>query len=334
MLGRQGESADAHTFVRSLIGRPAHRRAVARDAVTASAIRSWCDAMGERNPIYLDDEAARAAGYPAVIAPPAMLQVWTMPGLEPDRPYTAGPARSGDLDETVRATLGQLGYHGTLAAVIDQDFQAALVVGDRVIAEAEYIGASEEKQTQLGRGFFLGHRTTYSTADGAPIGQLTASVFHFAPRPAASVAPPLAPPANPPERPAAGSPVRLDEGVECAPVIVPVTPTQIIAGAAATRDLFPVHHDRDFARAHGSPDFLMNILTTNGLLARIVAEWSRQAPLLQLSTRLVAPAHAHDELTVTGRVTEVGSDWAAITVQAALRSGVHAEAVARVGVRT
>ena len=51
-------AAQAHAFLRALIGRPAHDRAVARDAVTASAIRTWCDAMGERNPVYLDRAAA------------------------------------------------------------------------------------------------------------------------------------------------------------------------------------------------------------------------------------------------------------------------------------
>lgn len=319
-----------HDFLKTLVGRPAHQRAVARDAVTASAIRTWCDAMGERNQIYLDRDVARAAGYADVIAPPAMLHVWTMPGLEPDRPYTAGPARSGDLDETVRATLADMGYPATLAASTDQEFPAALVVGTRLFAEDEYTAASEEKQTHLGPGFFLTNRTTYSSADGATVGRLTTSVFHFAPQPAASVARPLAPPTTTPTRPAAATPVRLGPDARCGPVSVPVTPTQIIAGALATRDFYPVHHDRDFARAHGNADVLMNSLTTNGLLARIVAEWADQAPLLRLSTRIVAPAYAHDELAVTGLVTHVGPDWVDITVRAALRAGVHAEAVARV----
>ena len=43
-------AVEAQAFLRALIGRPAHERAIARDAVTASAIRTWCDAMGERNP--------------------------------------------------------------------------------------------------------------------------------------------------------------------------------------------------------------------------------------------------------------------------------------------
>ena len=115
-------------------------------------------------------------------------------------------------------------------------------------------------------------------------------------------------------------------------MIVPATPTQIIAGALATRDFYPVHHDRDFARAHGNSDLLMNILTTNGLLSRIVGEWFEQAPLLALSTRLVAPAYAHDELSVSGEVTSIDDGVAEVAIRAALRHGVHADAVARVAV--
>ena len=45
---------------------------------------------------------------------------------------------------------------------------------------------------------------------------------------------------------------------------LPVTSTVIVAGAIASRDFMPAHHDRDFARGQGAPDIFMNILTTNG----------------------------------------------------------------------
>lgn len=44
-------------------------------------IRHWVEAMGDENPVYVDDQAARAAGFPGVIAPPTMLQAWIMRGL-------------------------------------------------------------------------------------------------------------------------------------------------------------------------------------------------------------------------------------------------------------
>ena len=50
--------------------------------------------------------------------------------------------REGDLDEEVRATLGELGYPATLAASTDQEFLAPLVSGARVVAEGEYIAVA------------------------------------------------------------------------------------------------------------------------------------------------------------------------------------------------
>lgn len=41
-----------------------------RDPVNQPMIRHWVDAIGDTNPIYTDEAAARAAGHPGVVAPP------------------------------------------------------------------------------------------------------------------------------------------------------------------------------------------------------------------------------------------------------------------------
>ena len=51
------------------------------------------------------------------------------------------------------------------------------------------------------------------------------------------------------------------------PLEIPITTTMIVAGAIASRDFMPVHHDRDYANKQGSPNLFMNILTTKGLRA-------------------------------------------------------------------
>ena len=58
----------------------------ARDPVNQPTINNWVEAIGDRNPIYADEAAARAAGHPGIVAPPAMIQVWTMFGLGGERP--------------------------------------------------------------------------------------------------------------------------------------------------------------------------------------------------------------------------------------------------------
>ena len=49
-------------------------------------VKTWVEALGDRNPIYVDEAAAKAAGHAGIVAPPAMIQVWTMFGLSGERP--------------------------------------------------------------------------------------------------------------------------------------------------------------------------------------------------------------------------------------------------------
>ncbi|MFV2173831.1 MaoC family dehydratase N-terminal domain-containing protein [Actinomadura sp. LOL_016] len=51
--------------------------------VSRVKIREFADAIGDRNPVYRDAEAAKAAGHPDVIAPPTFPIVMTLgnPGL-------------------------------------------------------------------------------------------------------------------------------------------------------------------------------------------------------------------------------------------------------------
>jgi acyl dehydratase len=84
---------------------------------------------------------------------------------------------------------------------------------------------------------------------------------------------------------------------------LPVTTTVIVAGAIASRDFMPAHHDPAFARAQGAPDVFMNILTTNGYVARFVTDWSgHQAMLKSIKIRLGAPAVPGKPLRFSGRV--------------------------------
>jgi len=55
---------------------------IAQDAVNEAMIRHWCEAMGDRNPAYLDPEAAARSVHGGIVAPPVMLQAWILGGLE------------------------------------------------------------------------------------------------------------------------------------------------------------------------------------------------------------------------------------------------------------
>jgi acyl dehydratase len=100
----------------------------------------------------------------------------------------------------------------------------------------------------------------------------------------------------------------IQVGDEVTPLEFNVTTTRIVAGAIASRDYMPVHHDRDFASAQGSPNIFMNILTTNGLCVRFLTDWAGpEAMVKKLSIRLGAPAYPNDPLVFTGEVTDTST---------------------------
>jgi hypothetical protein len=100
--------------------------------------------------------------------------------------------------------------------------------------------------------------------------------------------------------------LRFDEvsgGDELPTLVLPITPTVIVAGAIASRDYQDVHHDRDLAQQRGSKDIFMNILTTNGYVGRFVTDWAGPEAILQkVDIRLGVPNYPNDTMELRGRV--------------------------------
>jgi acyl dehydratase len=113
------------------------------------------------------------------------------------------------------------------------------------------------------------------------------------------------------------------------PFTLDLTSTMIVAGAIASRDFMPAHHDPTYAKAQGAPDIFMNILTTNGYVARYVTDWAGpEAILSNIKIRLGAPAVPGKPLRFTGHVAdkrEVGGECLLeVAVRAANDLGDHA----------
>lgn len=51
--------------------------------VTREMIRQYAEAIGDTNPLFTDEEAARRAGHPSVQAPPTFPTVLVYPGMRP-----------------------------------------------------------------------------------------------------------------------------------------------------------------------------------------------------------------------------------------------------------
>ncbi len=96
----------------------------------------------------------------------------------------------------------------------------------------------------------------------------------------------------------------LRVGDELPALVIEVTPTRVVAGAIASRDFMPVHHDRDYANQQGAPDIFMNILSDTGYCSRFLTDWAGpDAMVKHLSIRLGVPVFPGHTLTYTGSVT-------------------------------
>ncbi|QMU74521.1 protein dehydratase [Streptacidiphilus sp. PB12-B1b] len=118
-----------------------------------------------------------------------------------------------------------------------------------------------------------------------------------------------------------------DAGQELPELRISVTRTLVVAGAIVTRDFQDVHHDVELARAKGSPDIFMNILTTNGLVGRYVSDWTGPGAMVTgIALRLGVPAYPGSELTFNGHAMTDDSGQMTISVIGTNDLGTHATA--------
>lgn len=418
------------------------------DPVNAAMIRHWCAAIGDRNPVYTQPQLAAQTPWEGVIAPPAMLQAWVMPG------FGVPPADKDPIAEFHQRSA-DLGYSSIVATNCEQEYLRPLRLGDRVSVRKRIESVSDEKRTALGAGIFLTSRFTFTDGDGHEVARMLHRVLKFKPGQPGAAAPATAPapvalrprpnlthdnafyfeaarerrlliqrctgcgrlrhpptaacahcgalgwdtvqsrgqgtlfsytvidaPVVPPFKPghvvglveleggvrvvaelvdvgrdevAIGMPLELAflqcdpqlvlpvfrpradlavvmqgseraiafpgaataalprtvtpgevrVGARLARLEVPMTRSYIVASALATRDYQDVHHDPDLARARGSQDVFLNILTTTGLVGRQVTDaFGPNAQLRKLAIKLGATAYPGDTLSIQGQVID------------------------------
>ncbi len=133
----------------------------------------------------------------------------------------------------------------------------------------------------------------------------------------------MSPPPPPPP------PARLDwrdiaVGDRLDDLVIEVTATRIVAGAIASRDFMPVHHDRSYANSQGAPDIFMNILSDTGYCSRFLTDWAGpEAMVKRLAIRLGVPLFPDTVLTYSGSVTGTRVEGGEGIVEVELTASTH-----------
>lgn len=93
------------------------------------------------------------------------------------------------------------------------------------------------------------------------------------------------------------------EGQTLPPLVIEVTYSTLAKDVAATHDMYPIHHDPDFARRAGAPGIFLNTMWYQGLVGRYATDWAGHE---SFPRRLRVDMRAHScpghQLTVTGTV--------------------------------
>ena len=121
----------------NFIGAEAEPPRVARYAVNEAMIRHWVEAHDDRNPIYVDAEAARSTGRRDVVCPPAMISTWVMAGYRRYRQVQQLRADGVSEDfaySRLLALLDEAGYTSVVATNVEQEYFAELSPGVHVTA--------------------------------------------------------------------------------------------------------------------------------------------------------------------------------------------------------
>ena len=278
--------------------------------VSAIQIWQWCSAMSDRNPTFSQGKDQ--------LAPPAMMQMWTMRDIND----CWAPGSTDAPPYQVFDDMKSLGYGANVAVSYDIKFLRYLALGERPKNYNTVVTISDKKTTALGVGFFVTERVEYTTLEELPFAEALITYFQYRPAAREDHQAESASSSNPNHLAASETsateivtwrtefeniaPASLLIGDRLPTLNIPVTHKLIVGGAIATQDYISVHHNLSAAKAAGMPDIFMNILTTSGLLARYLSDWAGpDSRLTQIKFKLMAPNHPGDTMVMEGIVESI-----------------------------
>ncbi len=154
------------------------------DIVTQSDIRHWCEVMQDPNPLYADEEFAKKSRYKGIIAPPAMVQTWSLDDLyyalqrfvEGKTPFMEDPHNQ------LTGILDKEGYTGVVATAQEQTYLKPIRPGDiiRTKITVGYV-ANYDSFTRQGVGRYVDILYTFVNQKNEEVCKETFRILKYKP---------------------------------------------------------------------------------------------------------------------------------------------------------
>jgi acyl dehydratase len=238
--------------------------------ITAEAVRAFADALGDDNPIYRDEAAARTAGYRAIPVPPTFVTRFRVPfheaGLDPEQMQVLHAEQEYVYNHPLYVGDELSVTH--MVASLRQSRGMAIMTIEQII---ETLGES---------GAATGRAKLIVREGQADAGAVTTG----------------------------GKPATAPEGEQIPPLQKHVTQAQINAYADASGDHNPIHVHPDAARGVGLPGTIAHGMLSMGFLGQLLTNWITKQPsggwIERLRVRFQAMVFPGDTLTCHGALSE------------------------------
>ncbi|HEX6799588.1 MAG TPA: MaoC family dehydratase N-terminal domain-containing protein [Ktedonobacterales bacterium] len=267
-----------------------HETAPASGTITAAEIAAFADAIGDANPIYREHDAAQAAGYAAIPAPPTLVTR-----------FRVAFADAG-LDPTRSQVL-----HGEQ----EYEYTRPLVAGDTLAVRHR---VASVRQSGRGNMAIMTIEQLGDTPNGERVvtGRSTVIVRDAPPEAAAA---PEAASGGARAKPAAPVP----QGGPIAALTKMVTQPQIDAYAEVSGDHNPIHVNPEAARAVGLDGTIAHGMLSMAFAGQLLTDWlaaqgTAGGYVRRLRVRFQGMVRPGDTLTVRGARGEREGDTQHINV--------------------
>jgi N-terminal half of MaoC dehydratase len=141
-----------------------------RYEVTTTGVRAFARGVGYDDPVYYDESAARAAGHPALPAPPGFVGMPVYLPRRSDPTFTAPPGTG---------PRPRFGMTNVLDGGTQTAYERQLYAGDMLSATERIVSLDVKRSRSLGTTLHVRTEATFRDPDGAVAARQTAQWIFY-----------------------------------------------------------------------------------------------------------------------------------------------------------